>query len=456
MSSIWAVAKNTITQALRLKVAVVVIVLLLILLPLMGVVMGGDGTLKGKLQTFISYGLSLTSIMLCLMTIVISTFTLSDDIKRRHIFLIATKPIARHKILLGKFLGVMILNTILLTVFASIIWGLTLYIPRIAKASPEEIALVNRQFYIARQSLEVTVDYTQFIKVAEAKYERLQREGGLAKDVSKNTAIREYAIEAAKASESVAPGANKIWEFEDIRLKEGTQSLFVQYKFNATSTGPDDMVYAIWQVGDLRQENQAEPGKWKTNIHTLKGYVKDRTFTEFEAPAIVVAEDGHLSLRFINIFENGSMITPQDVKVLYKAGSFNGNFLRANFVILSRLTFLAALGISLTTWLSFPVAILICMVVFVVGTVNGFVFESLEALSTQAQILYMFTIKPILWLFPQFDGEANPSSYLVSANLLSWLQVAKIFVVTAILKPILLLGVSMLIFARRELAKVTA
>ncbi|RKY05747.1 MAG: hypothetical protein DRP56_08660, partial [Planctomycetota bacterium] len=101
MHSIWAVARNTLAQALRMKIAAVVVLLLLILLPLMSMVMDGDGTLLGKLQTFTSYGLGLISLLLCVLTIAISTFTLSNDIKRKHIFLVITKPIRRWELILG-------------------------------------------------------------------------------------------------------------------------------------------------------------------------------------------------------------------------------------------------------------------------------------------------------------------------------------------------------------------
>jgi hypothetical protein len=68
MRSIWAVAVNTVKQALRLKIVAVFIVLLLVLLPVMGLKMTGDGTLKGRMQAFVSYGLSLTT-SLALLTI---------------------------------------------------------------------------------------------------------------------------------------------------------------------------------------------------------------------------------------------------------------------------------------------------------------------------------------------------------------------------------------------------
>ena len=92
MRSIWAVATNTIKQAVRMKIAAVFIVLLLVLLPVMGISMTGDGTLKGRLQTFVSYGLSLTNLLLCLLTIIVSIYTLTNDIQQRQIYTVITKP----------------------------------------------------------------------------------------------------------------------------------------------------------------------------------------------------------------------------------------------------------------------------------------------------------------------------------------------------------------------------
>ena len=175
MRSIWAVAKNTVAQALRMKVALLVILLLLILLPMLGAITEGDGTLKGKLQTFVSYGLSLTSLMLCCLTIAMSIFCLTDDIKRKHIFLVATKPIRRSQILLGKFLGIVLLDVLLIFVYASIIYGATLMLPKINKSTDEEIAIAQRQFFTARKELNVKVDEEQIRTAAEEKFAELEK-----------------------------------------------------------------------------------------------------------------------------------------------------------------------------------------------------------------------------------------------------------------------------------------
>ena len=86
MRSIWAVAKNTFRHAWRTRIALAFAIVLAVLLPVMALTVTGDDTTKGRLQTFVSYSLSLVSLLLCLMTIIVATFSLSDDIKQKRIY----------------------------------------------------------------------------------------------------------------------------------------------------------------------------------------------------------------------------------------------------------------------------------------------------------------------------------------------------------------------------------
>ena len=131
MRRMWAVATNTIRQALRMKVAAIFVVLLLVLLPVMGFTATGDGTLKGRLQTFVSYGLSLTGLLLSLLTIIVAIYTVTSDIEHRQIYTVVTKPIRRYQIILGKVLGVIVLDVVLLVLFAGIVYGVTSWIAEI-------------------------------------------------------------------------------------------------------------------------------------------------------------------------------------------------------------------------------------------------------------------------------------------------------------------------------------
>jgi len=454
MSRVWAVARNTIAQGLRMKLAVIVVLLLAILLPLMGVVMIGDGTLKGKLQTFVSYGLSLTSLLLCLLTIAISTHTLTSDIKRCQIYLVITKPVRRFEIVCGKLLGVVLLVTFLLGIFSLIIYSLTVSIPRIAKADEMELKQVNEEFFTSRETLTDPVDEDQIRQLAIAEYKKLKENRQLPDGMSGKRIMSELTAKHRGMATNVPVGSTKRWVFENIKDLGSDETIFIQYKFAVAVPRPDDKVYAIWFVGDDRQY-KLDRSEWKTDIMRNQKIAPIRTVQEFQVSAKAVAQDGYISVVFHNPVQNQTTVIPQDVKVLYRSGTFTANFVRSVLVILARLIFLAALGVSFSTWLSFPVAILICVVVFFAGTVNGFIVDSLSGLSMVAEIFYSLTIKPILWFLPQFDGQFSPTPYIVAGESIGWMFLSQIFMETVLLKATLLTFFGIFIFHKKEIARIT-
>ena len=452
MRSVWAVAGNTIAQALRMKVAAVVIILLLILLPLMSGIMEGDGTLKGKLQTFVSYGLSLTSFLLCLFTIAISTYSLTHDVKYKQIHLVVTKPIHRFQILLGKLLGVVILNVFLLAAFAALIYGLTMAIPGMGEIDQEQLAQAHREFFTARIGLKVDVDEEKIQKQAFEQYKKLKAKNELPETMNRARILSELRGREKLKERAVEVGHEKMWQFQNVKLRDDTETLFIRYKYQVSIEPPDGKVYGRWFVGDYRQK-QYGLRDLKTRIYSVARAEATRTFHEFEVPADAVAEDGYLAVVFRNDFLNRSTIIPEDVELLYRAGSFTSNYVRVVLLLLVRLIFLAVLGVSISTWLSFPVAILICLAVFFVGTINGFIAGSFDYLSSGFNLFYSFTIKPLLWLLPRFDREFNPTRFMISAKLLTWPWLAQVYSITVFVKGVLLLLFGMLIFSHREIAK---
>ena len=439
-----------------MKVAVIVIVMLVILLPLMSMIMVGDGTLQGKLQTFVSYGLSLTSLLLCLLTIVISIYTLTSDLKRKQIQLVVTKPIHRFQILCGKLLGVVILDAFLLMVFASIIYFLALSIPKLSKADVAELGRARREFFTARVSLTTDVDEDKIKTLAMQAYERLERNRELPDTMTKAQILDELQEQERAKARAVEVGGTRKWEFENVRAADPNETLFVRYKYEVSVEPPDSKVHGTWLVGDYRQI-QYGLGGWESPVARVERRELISTFHEFEVSADVVAPDGYLAVVFFNNpYLNRTTILPGEVQVLLKTGSFTGNYTRAVLLILSRLIFLAALGISVSTWLSFPVAILICTIAFFVGTINGFVVESFSVLGHSANIIYSLTVKPILWFLPRFDGEFNPTQFIVAGKVLSWWFLASVYAVTVFIKSVLLLLFGIWIFSNREIAKITA
>jgi len=457
MHSIWAVAKNTIAQAVRMKVAAVVFLLLLILLPIMSVILSGDGTLVGKLQSFSSYGISLVSFLLSLLTVIVSCYTLSTDLQRRTLDLVLTKPIARYQIVLGKFLGVALLNLFLLVGFACIVYGLTLAIPGLTEADDLQRAQADAEFFTARKIVRAEVNQETILRRADERLAKLQKEGQISEGTSVMKARATLLAQERQAEKSVAVAAAREWDFEGINLDRSDPNavLFVRFKFQAVPEPANSEIYGLWQIGDFRQFTTGIQQQ-KTPVYRIPRQDTARNVHEFVVSAAAVAEDGHVMVGFFNSPEfNFSTVIFDQIELLYKVGSFGTNFTRIVLLIAIRLVFLAALGVSLGTWLSFPVASLVGLFIFFSGLVNGFFVESIENLGAVAGTIYTFTIRPLLYVIPRFDGPYSPTDYIVTGHVLPWSFLIKAAVVTIGIQMLLLVAAGVWIFRRREIAKIT-
>lgn len=447
MRKLWAVAVNTIKQALRIKIANAFVILLAILLPVMGLTMTGDGTIKGRLQSFVSYGLSLTSLLLCLLTIILSVYSLTNDINQKQIYTVLTKPIRRCQLLFGKFLGIVLLDIGLLFLFASTIYAIAVYTPKLMAVDKEENRKLKNEFYTARQNLIPTeADVTQ--EVIET-YKKLERNQQLPEGITPDKIKAHIEQQKKLEKRAAAVGHNLVWKFYNVKVADPNESLFIRFKYDVAVNPPDMSIYSRWGVGDDR------PYPPKALIYDRKDSI--RTFHELQVPGRLVAEDGYLSVAFLNPPLNDTVVIfpPQDgLELLYKADSFTMNYIKAVILILFRLVFLACLGLLASTFLSFPVAILLCLFIFSTGTISTFVIESFDSLGEDMVGVYSYTLKPVMRLLPQFD-KFSPNEFLVSARLLTWPFLAKAAGLMVGIKASLLFGLALLIFSRKEIAKIT-
>ena len=457
MRSIWAVAVNTMRQALRLKIVTVFIVLLAVLLPVMGLKMTGDGTIKGRMQAFISYGMSLTALLLALLTIFTTAYTITSDVKDKQVYTVLTKPLRRFQFVLGKFFGVIVLDAVLLAFFAAIIYGITISLPKFLHADKEQLIQINNEFFTARASLkpeppDISADVNQ-------AYEKLKNEGEVPAGVDEHpVAKKNYKNELARRiglrRRAAAVGEEMLFEFNNVKPRDPNQELFIRFKYDVAVNPPDLSIYSRWAVGDIRQVQYATP--IETPLYTTERKDLIRTFREFTVPADAVARDGYLALVFQNVpLNDTSVILPLEdgLEVLYKADSFTANYVRAILLIFIRLIFLAALAVFAGSFLSFPVAILLCLSVFTMANMSGFIGESYDVVGGEPNAIYSYVLKPFIMFLPEFNKLA-PANFLVPARLLSWPVLAWDCLTTICLKTLPLALMSLLIFTYREIAKV--
>ena len=432
-----------------MKVAAVFLFLLLILLPTMGFTTTGDGTLKGRLQTFVSYGLSLTGILLSLLTIIISIYTVTSDIEQRQIYTVITKPIRRFEFLLGKLLGVILLDVVLLACFTTIIYSITIYTPKFTKTTEFEKLQANNEFFTARAALTVPpVDVT---KEVEETYQKLKTSNELPEDVSYEEIIARLTNQKQLAKRAANVGEILVWDFKNVQSLD--KALFIKFKYDVAVNPPDMQVYGRWIAGDYNSIKYGTENETPIYDRVHKNSVRD--FHEIIVPAEVIPEHGHLAVAFQNAPLNRTVIffPPDGIEVLYKADTFTSNFIRVTLLIFFRLIFLACLGILASTFLSFPVAILLCLVLFSTACVSTFVIDSFDFLSVNVGVFYNYTIKWMVKLLPQFD-KYNPTKFMVPGLLLSWQVLGRCAAVMVGIKAFIMLVLALIIFSFREIAKI--
>jgi hypothetical protein len=456
MGGIWAVAANTIRQALRMKIAAVSVALMAVLLPVMGFSATGDGTVKGIVQSFVSYGFSLASLILCILTMVVSVYSITGDLEQKRLYTVLTKPVSRCRLLLGKLFGVLSLSTALLVIFSALIYGIAVYLPRYHDAGEADLMLLADEFFTARASLSpAEPDVGTEVK---RLYRKRLETGQLPPEVLRDGRARQAYIsglaeQAAAWRRAVVPGKELVWQFDNVRPVDPNGSLFIRFKYDVSMNPPDLQVEGRWFAGDNRTYAAGSDGA----VYTFERRDLIRTFHEVKVPADAVAADGFLAVGFYNdprLNDTIIMFPPgEGLEVLYKAGSFTGNFVRAALAVFCRLVFLACLGVFAASFLSFPVAILLCLLIFATGTVSGFCLESFDFLGEAAGRIYYWSVRPLILLLPAFD-RFNPAKFLLNARLLGWPLLARAAGIMVCLKASLLLLAGLFIFNRREIARV--
>src|SRR5438034_8523938 len=124
MQRLLAIAWLTWKAAFRFRLFLVLAVLLLGAVVGLPLLLKDDGTARGFTQILITYTLSSIAALLGLSTLWLACGTLARDVEECQIQVVAVKPIGRWQIWLGKWLGLLSLNAVLLAISGASVYGL--------------------------------------------------------------------------------------------------------------------------------------------------------------------------------------------------------------------------------------------------------------------------------------------------------------------------------------------
>ena len=363
MQRVLAIAWLTWKAALRFKLFLVIAVLLILAVAGLPLVIRDDGTARGFTQIILTYTLSAITALLGLSTLWLSCGTLARDIEECQIQVVATKPIARWQIWLGKWLGIISLNAALLAISGACVYGLLEW--RANKLPAEEQKVLREQVLVARGSAkEKNNDAEIDAETGRILQERLKSSPVETANIPE---VRRQIREQVKADfQLVPPGYSREWRIDLGFAKNFLRDkpLQLRVKFNSANKSPSGTFDALWQVGVPETTNF-----WRTE--TPMSLAPD-TFHEFEIPANLFDTNGVMTIVFVNP-NNTSLLFPLEdgMEVLYPEGGFVLNFARGLGIIFCWMALLAALGLTAASFLSFPVATFFSLALLAIGLSSG-------------------------------------------------------------------------------------
>jgi len=291
MQRLFAIAWLTWKAALRFRLFLVIAVLLIASVIGLPILIKDDGTARGFTQILLTYTLSTITALLGLSTLWLSCGTLARDIEECQMQMLAVKPIARWQIWLGKWLGILTLNAVLLALTGACIYGLLEW--RAKKLPAVEQAVLNNEILVARGSLKENIPTDEIERdAAQLLQERLQKNPELTR--ADLTEVRKQIVEQVKAAyQLVPPGYQRQWNIDlglRAKLLRG-QPLQLRVKFNSAEKSPSGTFVGEWFIG-VPQKTKL----WRSGPLSLA----PDTFHELTIPPDLFDENGVLTISFIN------------------------------------------------------------------------------------------------------------------------------------------------------------
>ena len=412
------------------------------------------GRADEKVQTFLSYSLSFTAGILSLMTIFVAIATTTRDLKRKQIFMVATKEISRGGYLAGKFLGMSLINLILLVVIGGSIYLCCRIMERTEPTNDDERGRLAELVFVARRSVQPELPdvHADVAKRVEDNFDRRVREAKMT-DPMQMEAMRqamwmEYYKQEIHWRRSALPGGYLTFHFKDIVPRDRTGNVYIRYKQDVSNSPVGEATFSQWAYGP-KDPLQAGGTLMEPRRDTI------RTVHEFPVPIDdAVSADGELYVTYNNPTVNAPTIViyppGTGIEALYVYGGFTGNFVRTLVAIYMRLLFLGMFSLAMAAWLSFPVAVLFTMVVFLMGVSSGFILESLD---WSEAVVHTQITRTLLWLMPDFAAY-DPVDNIQKGRLVSMAMLYQAFLFMVIVKGGLVSLFGYLIFKFRELARV--
>lgn len=305
MRKILAIAYTSARNALRSKVSAALALLMFTAILLLPLLIQSDGSIEGYVRILLQYTLGCVTAALSVASLWAGCAAVSTELRDRQMHLLAVKPVPRAAVWLGKWIGLLAVNAILLIPAGTVTYLVLQWNTRPGAISEADRTVLEEQLLTAR------------------------------------TPVKAANFDPTRPA-TVAAGESAVFRFELPEKRRTGRPLHLRYQLvsSAMMTPAADV---IWQGKKLEHDTRVSMNR----IMTL-------TVPESEI------ENNRVELTFTSHADEGTtlLFTPeQPPELLYTSGGFSANYLKALLMIYAHLAFMAAVGVTFGTLFTLPVAV---------------------------------------------------------------------------------------------------
>jgi hypothetical protein len=429
----FAVAKLSVQEAIRNKILVGFgIFLLLLLVAGMFLDTGSRDPVYNPARVYLSFVLTSTDYLVILMGLLVSAFSLPNDIKNRTIYTVVTKPIRASEIVLGRILGFASVGTVMLLLMGIFSYGFVTWSLRhdhdVDKTSVQEETTKDGKLLRwygetsydqhHRHTFEVNSEgkgrtntirghWHEVERTADGKYRIGPPQGQLLarapiygelviydRDGKPGKGINvgnewEYRGYIEGGTPGVQTKAHAVWTFTGITKDRYPNGLPLELNLRVFRTFKGDIERGV--LGELVIRNPNPDAKVRRSgpiVFESKEFVADRRVIPRELNSEIggTAGAGKVDL-FNDLVDNGKVeielrcvdpaqyfgVAEPDVYLRPPDKSFALNFFKAYLSIWLQMLLVTGFGVTFSTFLSGPVALMASISAIVLGFFGQFV-----------------------------------------------------------------------------------
>jgi hypothetical protein len=411
----------------------------------------GDGTAVGEARVLVYYNIGIAGTLIGMLALMQACGAVSQEIAERQIQLIRAKPVSTMHIWLGKWLGILFINAVLIAVA-----GLT----TVATLSVKGLAggAIDDEVLVARRRLAPALERAEF--EADHLFDELKRQGRIGPDADEAEVKQMLKVGVMAARTTVGPGEKRQW---NIRVPKGCSpdpargesAVELRSLFNNAMRDEKPMLCS-WRVF-------SKDGKELFSV-PARTYVEG--INRIPLPPALVAGEGVLTVEFSNDeTKDGRTVVfneTRGLEILVSEGGFGMNLVRAALIIFISSALLAALGLTLGAVFSFPVAVFAACALVAASFIAHF-FMTTETVThshaegSHAEHMRIDTTagEKIAAGFEMVVGpvlERKPAEFLSEGLLVSWSEVGSMALRSLIIYTLCLFGAGACGLSRRQLA----